>query len=130
MTDDAANEPHVPSEAERAARARVRERATGMSHHQSAEALEAAEQALAEAEEAVGEGAGEGGGKVPGQGSGEVDPEGADGAARAAVAEWRRITELLFDHGGPYSPDTDAFVQGQLTARAAHADSKHSLGKP
>lgn len=119
MTDDAANEPHVPSEAERAVRARVRERATGMSHHEAAEALEAAEEELEQAGEA-GEGAEEAGGKA----SGEGDPEGADGAAIAAIAEWRRITELLFDHGGPYSPDTDAFVQGQLTARAAHADPK------
>ncbi|MCX5402722.1 hypothetical protein OHA37_02340 [Streptomyces sp. NBC_00335] len=108
MTDDAANEPHIPSDAERAARARVREQATGLTHHQTQEALEAAEAAAVEA-------------------SGDL--EGADAATRAAVAEWRRITELLFDHGGPYSPDTDAFVQGQLTAREAHADSKQSLGK-
>ncbi|CAM5659887.1 hypothetical protein SAVIM338S_06746 [Streptomyces avidinii] len=127
MTDDAANEPHVPSEAERAARAQVRERATGMRHHESAEALEAAEQAL---EDAGGEDGGDAGGASAGKAPADGDPEGADGAARAAVAEWRRITELLFDHGGPYSPDTDAFVQGQLTARAAHADPKQGLGQP
>ncbi|WP_328302890.1 hypothetical protein OG389_34225 [Streptomyces sp. NBC_00435] len=108
MTDDAANEPHVPSDAERAARAQVRERATGLTHHETAAALEAAEAA---AEEASG------------------DLESADDATRASVAEWRRITDLLFDHGGPYSPDIDAFVQGQLAARADHADPKQSLGK-
>ncbi|MET9467135.1 hypothetical protein ABZY44_20490 [Streptomyces sp. NPDC006544] len=117
MTDDAANEPHVPSDAERAARAQVRERATGMSHHECVEALEEAEEALERRDEAAGEGAAEG------------DPEGAHSAARAAVAEWRRIAELLVDHGGPYSPDTDAFVQGQLTARAAHARPKAGLGR-
>ncbi|MCX4782176.1 hypothetical protein [Streptomyces sp. NBC_01264] len=109
MTDDTANEPHVPSDGERAARARVREQATGLTHHETEEALEAAE---AEAVDSAG------------------DLESADAATRAAVAEWRRITELLFDHGGPYSPDTDAFVQGQLTARESHADPNQSLGKP
>ncbi|MFJ7269519.1 hypothetical protein ACIQV3_23220 [Streptomyces sp. NPDC099050] len=103
MTEDPANEPHTPSDAERAARADVRERATGLAHHDAESALEAAEAAAAE---------GAGG-----------DLELADAATRAAVAEWRRITELLFDHGGPYSPGTDAFVQGQLAAREAHADS-------
>nr|WSX48226.1 hypothetical protein OG409_04210 [Streptomyces sp. NBC_00974] len=117
MTDDAANEPHVPSEAERAARTQVRERATGMSHHECAAALEAAEEALERAGEAAGETSAEG------------DPERDQGAARAAVAEWRRIVELLSDHGGPYSPDTDAFVQGQLTARAAPARPKVGLGR-
>lgn len=103
MTDDAANEPHVPSDAERAARARVREQATGLTHHETVAALEAAE-AAAE------------------KGSGDLDS--ADDATRASVAEWRRITDLLFDHGGPYSTDIDAFVQGQLAARDARADSK------
>ncbi|MGW5398363.1 hypothetical protein [Streptomyces sp. NPDC003952] len=108
MTDDAANEPHVPSDAERAARARVRDRATGLTHHQAEDELEAAEAAAVKAA----------GG----------DLESADAATRAAVAEWRRITELLFDHGGPYAPDMDAFLQGQLTAREAHADSNEGLG--
>ncbi|MGW1773495.1 hypothetical protein [Streptomyces sp. NPDC002104] len=103
MTEDPANEPHTPTDAERAARARVREQATGLTHHDSEQAFEAAEAA---AEEAAG------------------DLEHADAATRATVAEWRRITELLFDHGGPYSPDTDAFVQGQLAAREAHADAE------
>lgn len=109
MTDDAANEPHVPSDAERAARARVREEAAGLTHHEAAEALEAAERA---AEEVTG------------------DPRGGDDATRAATAEWLRITELLFDHGGPYSPDTDAFLQGQLAARGARSAPKPGLGKP
>ncbi|MFF3210034.1 hypothetical protein ACFYYB_05185 [Streptomyces sp. NPDC002886] len=108
MTEDAANEPHTPSDAERAARAEVRARATGLTHHDAELALEAAE---ATATEAAG-----------------GDLEDADAATRATVAEWRRITELLFDHRGPYSPDTDAFFQGQLTAREAHADSEQDSG--
>ncbi|MFD9357049.1 hypothetical protein [Streptomyces sp. NPDC060031] len=94
-THDTATEPHVPSAEERAARDRVREQATGLTHHQVEAALEAAEAA-----------------------AGALD--GADDVTLAAVAEWQRITDLLFDHGGPYSPDTDAFVQGQLTARRNH----------
>ncbi|MFE5681280.1 hypothetical protein ACFQ7B_41795 [Streptomyces erythrochromogenes] len=95
MTQDAAtatNEPHEPTPEERAARDRVRRRATGMTHHQTADALEAAEESAG-------------------------DLGAADTRTRAEVAEWRRITDLLFDHGGPYAPETDAFVQGQLTAR-------------
>ncbi|KOU43099.1 hypothetical protein ADK53_06630 [Streptomyces sp. WM6373] len=93
MTQDTtANEPHEPTPEERAARDRVRRRATGMTHHQTADALEAAEEA-----------------------AGDLDT--ADTDTRAEVAEWRRITDVLFDHGGPYAPETDAYVQGQLTAR-------------
>ncbi|WP_405428225.1 hypothetical protein [Streptomyces erythrochromogenes] len=95
MTQDAVtatNEPHEPTPEERAARDRVRRRATGMTHHQTADALEAAEES-----------------------AGDLDT--ADIRTRAEVAEWRRITDLLFDHGGPYAPETDAYVQGQLTAR-------------
>ncbi|MFF9984698.1 hypothetical protein [Streptomyces erythrochromogenes] len=95
MAQDAAtatNEPHEPTPEERAARDRVRRRATGMTHHQTADALEAAEES-----------------------AGDLDA--ADIRTRAEVAEWRRITDLLFDHGGPYAPETDAYVQGQLTAR-------------
>ncbi|MEU9146029.1 hypothetical protein [Streptomyces sp. NPDC048349] len=84
--------PHEPTPAERRARDRVRRRATGMAHHQTAEALEAVEESAG-------------------------DLEAADAETRAEVAEWRRITDLLFDHGGPYAPETDAYVQGQLTAR-------------
>ncbi|WP_374777280.1 hypothetical protein OG756_35390 [Streptomyces sp. NBC_01310] len=77
-----ATEPHVPTSEERAARDRVRQRATGMTHHQSAEALKAAE-------------------KTSG------NPE-TDTGLRAEIAEWQRITDLLYDHGGPYTPETDA----------------------
>lgn len=42
------------------------------------------------------------------------------GAAPAAVAEWQRIEEHLADHGGPYAPESDPYVQGQLTARTHH----------
>ncbi|WP_405714893.1 hypothetical protein OG264_35645 [Streptomyces xanthophaeus] len=91
-----ATEPHEPSDTERAARDRVRRRAAGMTHHETAAALEAAQ----EAAEAAG-----------------GTTMRADEEARATVSEWQRITDVLFDHGGPYFPDTDAFVQGQLTAR-------------
>ncbi|MFD3548345.1 hypothetical protein ACFWUW_22555 [Streptomyces sp. NPDC058655] len=97
MTEDEAAEPHEPSDTERRERDRVRREATGMTHHETAAALEAAEEA-----------------------AGDLD--GAGEAAVAAVAEWRRITDLLFDHGGPYAPHTDAFVQGQLTARENRED--------
>ncbi|MGW6952910.1 hypothetical protein [Streptomyces xanthophaeus] len=92
-----ATEPHEPSDAERAARDRVRRRAAGMTHHETAAALEAAQEAA--------------------EAAGDAATLRADEEARATVSEWQRITDVLFDHGGPYSPDTDAFVQGQLTAR-------------
>ncbi|GHD67210.1 hypothetical protein GCM10010336_29740 [Streptomyces goshikiensis] len=91
----AALEPHEPLAGEIAARERVRGEAAGLTHHQTVRALEAA---LAEA----------------------GDLASADASVRAAVAEWQRITDLLFDHGGPYAPETDAYVQGQLTAREHH----------
>ncbi|MFJ6480883.1 MULTISPECIES: hypothetical protein [unclassified Streptomyces] len=103
MTDDAeavleaALEPHEPTIAEITARERVRDRATGLAHHEAHAALETV---LA----TVG------------------DLERADAAARAEAAEWQRISDLLFDHGGPYAPDTDAYVQGQLAARKHHRD--------
>ncbi|MEU9254341.1 hypothetical protein AB0D66_21085 [Streptomyces sp. NPDC048270] len=101
MTHDTApaNVPHEPTPEERSARDRVRRRAEGMTHHQTAEALEAAEGAAG-------------------------DLETADEGTRAEVAEWQRITDLLFDHGGPYTPEADAFVQGQLTARANRRSSR------
>ncbi|MFD6109119.1 hypothetical protein ACWGQT_35950 [Streptomyces yangpuensis] len=95
-TETATNEPHEPTPEERAARDRVRRRATGMTHHQIAEELEAAEDAV---ERSAG------------------DLAAADSGTRAEVAEWRRITDLLFGHGGPYATEIDAYVQGQLTAR-------------
>ncbi|WP_406738120.1 hypothetical protein OG365_17255 [Streptomyces sp. NBC_00853] len=95
---EAALEPHEPSAAEVEARRRVRERATGMTHHRAQAALEA-----------VLAGAGD-------------DLESAEAAVRAEAAEWQRITDLLLDHGGPYAPDADAYVQGQLTAREHHRD--------
>ncbi|MFB7263175.1 hypothetical protein ACFCXH_13535 [Streptomyces nojiriensis] len=101
MTDDAeavleaALEPHEPSAAEMAARRRVRERAVGLTHHEARAALEAVLAAAG-------------------------DLERADAAVRAEAAEWQRICELLFDHGGPYTPDADPYVQGQLTAREHH----------
>ncbi|WP_301368762.1 hypothetical protein [Streptomyces xanthophaeus] len=103
MTDDAeavleaALEPHEPAAAEIAARRRVREGATGMTHHEAQAALEAVLAAAG-------------------------DLERADAAVRAEAAEWQRIADLLFDHGGPYAPETDAYVQGQLTAREHRRD--------
>lgn len=91
------DEPHEPTPGERRARDLVRRRAGGMAHHEAAEALEAAEETAG-------------------------DLETAEAGARAEVAEWRRITDLLFDHGGPYTPETDAYVQGQLTARENRRD--------
>ncbi|MEV7559011.1 hypothetical protein [Streptomyces sp. NPDC089795] len=103
MTEDAeavleaALEPHEPADAEIAAREKVRDRATGLTHHEAQATLEAVLAAAG-------------------------DLESADASVRAEAAEWQRISELLFDHGGPYSPDTDAYVQGQLTAREHHRD--------
>ncbi|WP_411103999.1 hypothetical protein [Streptomyces sp. cmx-4-9] len=91
-THDDGTGAHEPTAGERAARDRVRQEATGMTHHETAAALEAAEDAVG-------------------------DPAQVDESALATVSEWQRITDLLFDHGGPYAPDMDAFVQGQLTAR-------------
>ncbi|MEU7063968.1 hypothetical protein ACIA6C_20460 [Streptomyces sp. NPDC051578] len=91
---EAALEPHEPSPGEIEARDRVRAEATGMTHHQTAAALERAEDAVA-------------GG----------DGADADASTRAALAEWRRITDLLADHGGPYTPEADPYAQGQLSAR-------------
>ncbi|MFI6147128.1 hypothetical protein [Streptomyces sp. NPDC051109] len=94
---DAALEPHEPAPGEIEARDRVRAAATGMTHRQAAAELETAL-------EAVG------------------DWADADASVRAAVAEWQRVTDLTLDHGGPYTPDTDSYVQGQLAARARHRD--------
>ncbi|MCX4526934.1 MULTISPECIES: hypothetical protein [unclassified Streptomyces] len=101
MTEDteaavaAALEPHEPSAGEIAARERVRADAAGLTHAGAEDALEAAVAAAG-------------------------DLASADASTRAAVAEWQRITDLLFDHGGPYAPDADAYVQGQLRAREHH----------
>ncbi|MCX5074555.1 hypothetical protein ACWGCI_12465 [Streptomyces sp. NPDC054949] len=92
---EAALEPHDPSAGEVAARDRVRARAEGMAHHEAAAALEAALKAAG-------------------------DLSRADAPTRAAVAEWQRLTDHLLDHGGPYSTGSDAYVQGQLTARDSH----------
>ncbi|MFD0268840.1 hypothetical protein ACFVGY_20060 [Streptomyces sp. NPDC127106] len=45
-----------------------------------------------------------------------------EGADPAVVAEWERIEEHLTTHGGPYAPETDPYVQGQLEARSHHSD--------
>ncbi|MFF4583307.1 hypothetical protein ACFY15_33790 [Streptomyces sp. NPDC001373] len=89
---EAALEPHEPSPAEVEARDRVRNEATGMTRHQAAAALESVLDAVGPTAD-------------------------ADPAARAALAEWHRITEVLAGHGGPYTPDADPYAQGQLTAR-------------
>ncbi|MFF1557935.1 hypothetical protein [Streptomyces sp. NPDC058279] len=89
---EAALEPHEPSPGEVAARDRVRADATGMTHHQAADALERTLDAIDDAAD-------------------------ADAPTRAALAEWQRITDLLADHGGPYAPEADPYAQGQLSAR-------------
>ncbi|GLX23272.1 MULTISPECIES: hypothetical protein [Streptomyces] len=85
-------QPHEPSPGEVEARDRVRAEAEGMTHHQAASAL-------ARVLDDVG------------------DAAAADAPARAALAEWHRITDLLAGHGGPYTTGADPYVQGQLTAR-------------
>ncbi|WP_424215157.1 hypothetical protein ACN20G_25555 [Streptomyces sp. BI20] len=37
------------------------------------------------------------------------------------VEEWERIVETLTTHRGPYDPDVDPFVQGQLAGRENRA---------
>lgn len=87
------------SSSQKAGRASVRQRAQGMTHHQVAAALDEAKEA-----------------------GGPADDE----RGSAEIAEWERIEELLADHDGPYDPDSDPFVQGELTARAGReaAESK------
>lgn len=90
---DAVDEAH-------AVRSSVRRAARGMAHHEAEEALE-----KAQSEEDGGE-----------QGAGGEDGEG--GPVGPAVEEWERIVDLLTTHAGPYDPDSDPFVQGELTAHA------------
>ncbi|MEV7616514.1 hypothetical protein [Streptomyces sp. NPDC089799] len=54
-----------------------------------------------------------------------------EAADPVAVAEWERIEEHLAAHSGPYAPDSDPYVQGQLAARAAHEaepETEHEAG--
>ncbi|MER5773100.1 hypothetical protein ABT144_02150 [Streptomyces sp. NPDC002039] len=97
-------EPHDPVAGEVAARDRVRARAEGMAHHEAAAALEAALKAAG-------------------------DLSRADAPTRAEVAEWQRLTDHLLDHGGPYGTGSDAYVQGQLTARESHRHDR-ATGRP
>lgn len=87
------------SSSQKAGRASVRQRAEGMTHHQVAAALDEAK---------------------------EADGSADDERGAAEIAEWERIEELLADHDGPYDPDSDPFLQGELTARAGRqaAESK------
>ncbi|MDJ0383053.1 hypothetical protein [Streptomyces sp. G-G2] len=93
--DDPVFEDAGPTAEERAACDEVRRLATGMSHHESSEALEAAQKAA----------------------GGPDDRKDIDDLTRATLAEWERIADVLDAHGGPYTPDTDPFVQGQLAGR-------------
>ncbi|NXY95441.1 hypothetical protein HYE82_13795 [Streptomyces sp. BR123] len=43
-----------------------------------------------------------------------------EGADPTVVAERERIEEHLTTHGGPYAPETDPYVQGQMEARSRH----------
>ena len=84
---------------EKAGRAAVRMRARGLTHHQVKAAFKEARSRLPEdpAED----------GKTDGV-----------ARARAELEEWRRIARLLADEAGPYDPDTDAFLQGELAGEA------------
>ncbi|MCM2423520.1 hypothetical protein [Streptomyces sp. RKAG293] len=84
-----------------AVRSSVRRAARGMAHHEAEEELEKAQSE-------------EDGGKQ----GGEQGEDGEDGPISPAVEEWERIVDLLTTHAGPYDPDSDPFVQGELTAHA------------
>ncbi|MFF6999674.1 hypothetical protein ACFY93_32720 [Streptomyces sp. NPDC008313] len=97
-TGDLADGAREPTDTERAAWARVRHAATGMTHHEAKSALEAAR-----------------------ADTGKTDLSGTDAErVRAELAEWKRVTGTLADHAGAYDPDLDPFVQGELAARAHH----------
>ncbi|MEV6653618.1 hypothetical protein [Streptomyces sp. NPDC051219] len=95
-----------PTDAERALWSSIRKQASGKSHREVKAALEAAK--------------GEAG-RTPQTDGGRC--------ARAQIDEWERILETLADHDGPYDPDADPFVQGQLMGqhdREAY-EHQHSL---
>lgn len=92
-----------PVDEAQAVRNAIRRTARDMAHHEAEEELE-----KARSEDSGGEGDGE-------------DGAGEDGPVSPAVEEWERIVTLLTTHAGPYDPDTDPFVQGELTAQANRA---------
>ncbi|MEV8565902.1 hypothetical protein AB0436_10040 [Streptomyces sp. NPDC051322] len=97
--DSTADESDRLRDEEKAGRAEVRTQARGLTHHQVKAAFKEAQSQLPED---------------------PADDEKTDGAARARaeLEEWRRIARLLADQAGPYDPDTDAFLQGELAAEA------------
>ncbi|WP_198357528.1 hypothetical protein [Streptomyces fildesensis] len=99
-TADSVDEAH-------AVRSSVRRDARGMVHHEAEEAL-----AKARSEED----------------GGEHGEDGEDGPISPAVEEWERIVDLLTTHAGPYDPDSDPFVQGELTAHANRAAARRTEG--
>ncbi|MFG2361589.1 hypothetical protein ACGFY3_08065 [Streptomyces mirabilis] len=97
--DDTGDEVPEPSDAERAAWARVRRSATGMRHHEARSALATARKAARD-------------GSLTGRDA---------VVARAEVEEWERVTGTLADHAGPYDPADDPFVQGEQDAHDGRA---------
>lgn len=97
-TADSVDEAH-------AVRSSVRRSARGMAHHEAEEALEKARSE---------------------EDSGEHGEDGEDDPISPAVEEWERIVDLLTTHAGPYDPDSDPFVQGELTAHANRAAARRT----
>lgn len=96
-----------PVDEAQAVRNAIRRTARGMAHHEAEEELERARSA---------DTGGDDGGKDGGE----------DGPVGPAVEEWERIVDLLTTHAGPYDPDTDPFVQGELTAQANQAAARQT----
>ncbi|MCZ4124813.1 hypothetical protein [Streptomyces sp. H39-S7] len=100
----AVDETQAADEAQ-AVRNSIRRAARGMAHHEAEDAL-----GRAQAEVAGGEDGDE------------------DGPVSPAVEEWERIVDLLTTHAGPYDPDSDPFVQGELTAQANREAARRTDG--
>ncbi|MEU1042456.1 hypothetical protein ACFYP4_21550 [Streptomyces sp. NPDC005551] len=98
-TEDTGAPQDGPTGEERAAWEDVRRRATGMSHHESKAARDAARHAA----------------------KSDALTDGETARADAEVEEWERVTDALADHAGTYDPEIDPFVQGEKAARTLHA---------
>jgi hypothetical protein len=105
-TGDTATTADGPTGDERAAWEDVRRRATGMSHHESKAARDAARHA-ARSRTLTGD---------------------AAVRANAEVEEWERVTDALADHAGTYDPEIDPFVQGEKAARTRHESRRRMAG--
>jgi hypothetical protein len=105
-TGDTATPADGPTGDERAAWEDVRRRATGMSHHESKAARDAARHAARSHSLTGGEAV----------------------RAEAEVEEWERVTDALADHAGTYDPEIDPFVQGEKAARTRHVPGPRRAG--